>query len=346
MHQLLSATARLGFVVTACSLLNATGCVSRPENEVVLYCALDQEFAQPILGAFERANENSIETAARFDVESTKTVGLVNRLMAEAGRPQADLFWNNEILHTIRLQKAGLLKTNAFSIPSDWPTSMKSSDGSWCGFAARARILLVNREKLPDKSAWPTSVRELADPKWKGQCGVARPLFGTTATHFVAIDQLLGADAADKFFQQVSENAVVLAGNKQVAQAVSSGQLAWGVTDTDDAVVELDHSLPVEVVWPDQQTAELGTLRIPNTIAVIKGGPHPKAAVRLAEYLISPITEERLAMGDSAQLPVGPAVEFQPRVAPPENLRWMPVDFEAAADRWDSLNKRLAELFP
>ncbi len=51
---------------------------------------------------------------AKFDVESTKTVGLVNQIIAEQKTPVCDLFWNNEIMHTVRLQKLGLLE------PHDW----------------------------------------------------------------------------------------------------------------------------------------------------------------------------------------------------------------------------------
>ncbi len=46
---------------------------------------------------------------SKFDVESTKTVGLVEAIIAERERPRCDLFWNNEILNTVRLEKLGLL---------------------------------------------------------------------------------------------------------------------------------------------------------------------------------------------------------------------------------------------
>jgi iron(III) transport system substrate-binding protein len=322
------------------------GCTPRPENQVVIYSALDQEFAAPILSGFVRKNDSKITPQAKFDVESTKTVGLVQRILAEKQRPVCDVFWNNEIMHTLRLQKAGLLTKRSWDIPKEWPASMQAGDGSWCGFAARARVLLINSKLLAKSDERPRSVSDLADEKWKGKCGVARPLFGTTATHFTILDQVLGGEQADEFYQSVAKTAVVLSGNKQVAQAVSSGQLAWGLTDTDDAIIERDAGLPVEIIWPDQESSKPGTLRIPNTISVLVGAPHPVAANALADFLVSPLTEERLAMGDSAQLPINPWVEFQPRVLPEGKVRWMNVDFEAAADRWEAISKRLLELFP
>jgi iron(III) transport system substrate-binding protein len=127
--------------------------------------------------------------------------------------------------------------------------------------------------------------------------------------------------------------------------AVSSGQLKWGLTDTDDAIIELDHKLPVAIVYPDQAPDQPGTLRIPNTIAVLKNAPHPVAAGRLADYLVSPETEDRLAMGDSSQLPISRDSKFPPRVLPEEPIRWMRVDFEAAADQWEEWAAELQQIF-
>ena len=336
------ASLSVGVALLICTI----GCVPRPENEVVVYSALDQEFAAPILGAFQRQSEDGITVSPRFDIESTKTIGLVNRILAERENPSCDLFWNNEILHTVRLQKEGLLRPFDWQTDPSWPSGYKASDGTWCGFAARVRVLLINREVLTDPEQWPTSVLDLADPSWKGRCGIARPLFGTTATHAAVLNDRLGQADADALFRQIAANAVVLSGNKQVAQSVSAGQIAWGLTDTDDAIIERDLGFPVEIVFPDQSPEQMGALRIPNTLAILKDAPHSVAAERLAAYLMSAGSEERLAMGDSAQIPLFRAVTVQPRVMPDEPVRWMNADFESAADDWESLANRLNEIFP
>ena len=321
-----------------------SGCVQRSENAVVIYSAADREYAKPILAAFER-RQTGMELAAQYDIESTKTVGLVTRLESEASRPRCDVFWNNEIMHTLRLQKAGLLQSVRWDVPGNWPQTMKADDGTWLGFAARARIIMLNQDMFPEGVERPQSFADLASPKWQGKCAVALPLFGTTATHFTVLDQLLGKERAHELFANIKQNAVVLSGNKQVAQAVSSGTVAWGITATDDALVELDAGLPVEIVYPDQAPAELGTLRIPNTIAVLKGAPHPVAAVALANYLVSEDTEGRLAMGPSGQFPVRPGHPQLSRAQGPDTVRWMDADFSAAAGRWPSLSDELRQLF-
>jgi iron(III) transport system substrate-binding protein len=330
-------------LLLACWLPVISGCLSRSEQEVVVYAALDKEFSQPILDDFEQAAEISV--LAKYDVESNKTVGLATDIIEHRSRQRCDLFWNNEILHTLRLQKLGLLEPYETPLANHYPGSFVGSDHTWHGFAARARVLIVNTELLADGNSWPASVSELADPKWKGNCGMARPLFGTTASHAAVLFSQWGAARASSFFEQVSQNAVVEGGNKQVARNVARGDYAWGITDTDDAIIEKDAGQPVAIVFPDQADGQPGCLLIPNTLAIIKGGPNTENAKRLVDSLLSEQTEIRLARGPSGQIPLHRKVE-EPSRAVDGNVRWMQVDFELAADQWDASRAVLEKLFP
>ncbi|MCM2373303.1 extracellular solute-binding protein [Rhodopirellula sp. ICT_H3.1] len=334
------------FMLSAVALtVTLCGCVPRTEEDVVVYSALDEEFAYPILEAFERSVDYETSVVSKFDVESTKTVGLVNQILAEKDSPRCDVFWNNEIMHTVRLQKRGLLQRHDWPVPTDWPRDMISSDSTWCGFAARARVLLVNTKLLESDEQYPQSVNELLDPKWKDNCAMARPLFGTTATHWAVLRERLGDEIALEQLQTIADNALILSGNKQVAQAVSAGRVAWGLTDTDDAMIEKELGYPVEIVFPDQLPDQAGTLRIPNTLAVLKNAPHPVAAHRLVNYLIAPQTEDRLAMGPGSQMPISKESKFPPAVLPDKPIRWMRVDFEKAAENWETWNAQVAKIY-
>ncbi|MEM6690509.1 MAG: extracellular solute-binding protein [Planctomycetota bacterium] len=331
-----------------CSILGISllcGCIARSEKDVVVYSALDEEFASPILDAFQRSVEGKTRVLPKFDIESTKTVGLANLIIDQSNSPVCDVFWNNEILHTVRLQKAGLLEPRRWEIPPGHPPDLRAADGTWFGFAARARVLIVNTD-LVKPGDFPKSVEDLASPKWKDQCAIARPLFGTTATHFAVLRDIQGEGETLNLLKQIRSNARVLSGNKQVALSVSAGSIAWGLTDTDDAFIEKDSGYPVEIIFPDQSPTGLGTLRIPNTIAVIRGAPHPVAAGQLADFLIRPETEDRLAMGNSSQMPLSSAAKFPPPVLPKEKVRWMRADLEAAAEGWPEWAKKLEEMFP
>ena len=145
----------------------------------------------------------------------------------------------------------------------------------------------------------------------------------------------------------MTENRVqILSGNKDVALSVAAGKLAFGLTDTDDALIEIEKGMPdLAIIYPDQAPGGLGTLFIPNTLAIIKGSPHPEAAKRLVQYLLSPPVETRLAKGESAQIPLNSTVKVKPRVETPQTVRAMQVDFDKAAAQWDTVAKFLRERF-
>src|SRR4051794_8082633 len=94
------------FVAMLFLLVAFLGC-SSGKDEVVVYAPLDREFSEPILNDF--TSETGISVVAEFDIESTKSVGKTQQIMAEANRPRCDVFWNNEVLNTLRLEEKGLL---------------------------------------------------------------------------------------------------------------------------------------------------------------------------------------------------------------------------------------------
>jgi iron(III) transport system substrate-binding protein len=325
----------------ACVVGCGSGKIGAPD-EVVVYTALDQEFSQPIFAEFTK--ETSIVVRPKFDTESTKTVGLAQAIIAERERPRCDLFWNNEILNTLRLEREGLLRPYRSPQADAFPASAKSPDGMWYGFAARARVLIVNANRLGEER-WPKSIRDLTDAQWYEQCAIAKPLFGTTATHAVCLFAAWGDAEAKEFFVNVKLNARIMGGNKQVAQAVSANTVAFGLTDTDDALVEIERGMPVAIVYPDQEAGQVGTLFIPNTLALIKGSPNPEEAEKLVDYLLSGAVERKLAEGPSGQIPLRKGVAASSRVKTPSEVRAMEVDWKMAAEKWDATAKFLATEF-
>ena len=312
----------------------AAGCGGGSEQEVVVYTALDPAFSEPILNRFEA--ETGIRVRAKYDTEKTKTVGLVEAIRAERSRPRCDVFWNNEIIHTLRLKRQGLLQPFACPAAKGFPAAFRDPEGYWYGFAARARVLIVNNQRVPPGQE-PRRLADLADPKWKGRVSIAKPLFGTTATHVAALWAHWGPERTRAFLHRLKANGVrVEAGNKQVALRVSAGLADCGLTDTDDAIIEKERGRPVRLVYLDIGPGGMGTLFIPNTLSIVAGCPHPEAARRLVAYLLSPEVEATLARGRSAQIPLNPEVEAPVRVKTPAQIPAMPVDFDQAAKAWEA----------
>ena len=88
---------------------------------------------------------------------------------------------------------------------------------------------------------------------------------------------------------------------------------------------------------------QMGTLFIPNTLALIKGSPHGDNARRLADFLLSPEVEKKLADGPSAQIPLNRSVNMKLRVESPQTIRAMDVDFADAASHWDKTARFLRD---
>ena len=102
------------------------GCLSEADNELVVYTALDSEVSEPIFQQF--TEQTGIVVRPKFDTESTKTVGLTQAIMAERDRPRCDVFWNNEILNTLRLQNQGLLDAYLPPIAEEYPAIYRSAN--------------------------------------------------------------------------------------------------------------------------------------------------------------------------------------------------------------------------
>lgn len=334
----------LSTVVPVAFLLTLAGCQREsPPDEVVVYTALDRQFSEPILRRF--TEETGIVVRAAYDTESTKTVGLVERIRAEARRPRCDVFWNNEIMHTLRLKSEGLLQPVQPAQAAHYPAVYRDPEGYWFGFAARARVLLVNTEQVP-ADQMPRRVRDLADPRWRGRVGIAKPLFGTTATHVACLFAALGEQEAAALLDSFRDNGIrVVGGNKTCAEMVGRGELAFGLTDTDDAIAEVEAGRPVRIVFPDQEEGGLGALLLPNTVALLKGAPHPDAGRRLIDFLLSPAVEAQLAVSPSAQIPLHAETTQPSRVASLPALRRMNVDFARAAEMFPKAAEFVRERF-
>lgn len=251
------------------------------KDEVVVYVSVDQVFSSKILKQYEK--ETGVKVKAVFDTEASKAVGLEKRLLAEKDTPRADVFWNSEFLRTARLTKAGVLEeAEAMGI--------------------RSRVLIVNT-KLVKEEDYPSSLMDLLDPKWKGKLAICNPYLGTASTHFAALYHEWGERKFIEFLDALKRNEpAILAGNSVVKDVVGNGQYAFGLVDTDDALVGIEEGLPIKMIYYDQ--AMKGMFSIHQTISQVKGAKHPESAKKLIAYLHTPRIEQQLIKMHAVQFPM------------------------------------------
>ncbi len=307
----------------------------RNPGEVVVYTSVDDVFARPVAEAFQK--ETGVAVRLVPDTEETKSTGLLNRLIAEKNRPQADVFWSGDPVRAAILKKQGVAAPYRSPQAEGLPPRFSDPEGYWTGFSARARVIIYNTEGVAAGDE-PRSVMDLADARYQGRACLANPLFGTTSMHAAALFAVLGEEGAKRFFDEFLANGGQLASsNGDVRRLVADGRCAIGVTDTDDANVARIEGKPIEIVYPDADG--MGTLIIPNAAVLIANGPNPERGKQFIDYLLRPQTEEALAKSAAAQIPLRDGVPAPAGVVTLDRIQTMDVDYTTLADRLEALNR-------
>lgn len=274
----------LALLVLGCSRSDA-----RPA--VILYCAQDQVFAEPLLAAFTRESGWTVKPV--FDSEAVKTVGLANRLLAERTHPVADVFWGNEELRTRQLAEAGVfLPTNG-----------------WVAFGQRSRRMVMQSPTSTGVPPPPASLLELTNAIWRGRVSLAFPLFGTTATHFLALRQHWGESNWLAWCRALAANQPFLEdGNSHVVRRVARGEAWIGLTDSDDITAGQREGVPV-VALP----LEALSLLIPNTVGIVaKSAPPNVGTELLIRYLQSSPVQSALMQAGALETTGSPVATLHP----------------------------------
>ena len=283
-------------------VLGVVSCDRQPAasgaGEVVVYTSVDEPVARPILDEFTK--KTGIKVVAKFDAEASKTAGLVQMLRAEKDNPRADVFWNNEIFHTINLAEEGVLAEYASPAATDVPGHFKDPKHRWAASAARIRVICFSL-----RAGEIGRVEDLADPKHKGRACIANPAFGTTSGHVASWFVLWGENEATEFLKKLRANDVkLLGGNSEVVRQIAAGTMSVGLTDNDDVDAAIREGAK-DLKWAAAATRkDPGTLAIPCTVGLIKGAKNDAAAKKLIDYLLSRDVEDKLIAAKFAKLSV------------------------------------------
>lgn len=278
---------------------------------VVLYASADEYIVRQVIAQF--TEQTGIKVDFLGDTEAQKTTGLVNRLIAESDNPQADVFWSSEVFMTIKLAEQDILDPHQSPATSDWPKRYKDKQNLWYGFASRARVIVYAPDRISADDL-PQTWMELVQDRYKNRIVMADPRFGTTGGHLGAMKAYWNRIAEpayySAFLEGLAANNIRLlpSGNAGVVKAVASGEADLGMTDTDDVWAAQEQGLNVKLIYPRHASGMgddgTGTLLIPNTVALIKGGANSVEAAKLIDFLLSEEVERMLANSTSHNIPV------------------------------------------
>lgn len=267
------------------------GCRKDP-CDVVIYTYVDQTHSEPVIRGFEK--ESGLRVCASYSGFEIKASGLLSRIASEADHPSADVLWADDPVRPFLLAKRGLVEPYPPPGAEGIPAAYRDPSGLWTGVGAQARVLLVNTKLVP-ASARPSSIRDLANPRWKGRVAIPNPLHGTTLVQMGALSALWDDDQTRAFLDSLQANEVKVATTSWDAmQLVTNGQAAFALTNTDHADAAVSSGAPVAIVYPDQGPKGIGTLVLPTSVLLLRGGPHPAVGRRLVDHLVSPAVETEL----------------------------------------------------
>src|SRR5687768_8995547 len=156
--------------VCAAFIIGCEGC--DPDNPagngspqaLVVYTSVDEPYARPILLEFQK--QTGIRVIVQTDTEATKSAGLAARLEAERDKPRADVWWGNEVFHTIRLADAGVLAAYESPAAKDVPAKFKDVQHRWAGNGLRARVIVEAVTPGADELelyGFPTSLQQFLE---------------------------------------------------------------------------------------------------------------------------------------------------------------------------------------
>jgi iron(III) transport system substrate-binding protein len=202
------------------------GCSSSPGSQTItLYNGQHEQTALAIVSAFEKAT--GINVNVTNDDEDT----LADEISTNPSASPADVIWTENSPALEYLQGKGLLAKVNSSTLARTPSQYNSPQGDWVGVSARVSVLIYN-PSLIAKSQLPTSVLQLANPKYKGKLAFAA---GETDFQPIVTSVLrsYGKTAALNWLDGIKSNAGshIYPDNETIADEVNQGAAAFGVVN-------------------------------------------------------------------------------------------------------------------
>lgn len=264
-------------VCAAAVVAGVTGYQSKNlADEVVIYTNADDEAMRAMKSALD---ENGY--AGQYILQSFGTSELGGKLMAEGAYIEADMvtmssFYLDSAEEANQMFADLTFETGALDKYPDFYTPITAQEGS----------LIINTEVLKEENLpAPESIRDLADPIYKGQISVIDIKSSSTAWMMVqALVSEYGEEEAETILAQIYENAgdhIETSGSAPL-KMVCAGEVAVGFGLRHQAVADKEEGLPIDYIDPKE-----GNFSLTESVAVVdKGKRTNPLAMELAQCII------------------------------------------------------------
>ncbi len=246
---------------------------------------------------------------------------LLQRMKAEGDKSPADVVITVDAGRLWRAQEMGLLQPiHSAVLEKEIPAHLREPDGHWFGFSKRARILVVNKEKV--KPGEITRYEDLADAKWKGRVLIRSSTNVYNQSLVGSMIATLGEPATETWARAVVANMArpPKGGDTDQIKAVAAGEGDVAVSNSYYVARLMGSKKPedqaiaakIAVVFPNQN--DRGTHVNISGAGVAKYAPNKANAIKFLEYLASKQAQEYFAKGNY-EFPVVGGVALHPVIA-------------------------------
>ncbi len=280
------------------------------------------------MAAFQR------QTGIRVLVRNGDEGVLANQLAQEGSASPADVFYGENSLTLQFLQQKGLFAPVTSSTLAQVPAADSSPAGDWVGVSARVTGIIYNTQRLRPAEV-PTSVLDLADPRWRGKLALA-PSETDLQPVITSIARVEGQPAALRWLEAVKDNAAshTYPDNETITSMVNSGQALIGVLPS-----YYWYRLRYEIGSSRMHSAftyfapaDPGYVLSISGAAVLRSSHNPRAAQRLLAFLVSKRGEEIIAHSQSYEYPLGSGVATAQPLRPFTQLEPAPLTITDLGD--------------
>jgi iron(III) transport system substrate-binding protein len=298
------------------------GGASQKDVTLVLYSGQHVQTTDSLVAGFEKAYPD-VTVVVRSNDEDIFDAEIV----AEGKHSPADVFYTENSPALEYLQQRGLLAKVDSSTLAHTPTRFNSPHGDWVGVSARVSVLIYN-PSLIKKSALPTNVLALANPKYKGKLA-----FAAGETDFqpivTSVLKAYGKKAALKWLDGIKANSAshVYPDNETIADEVNRGVVAFGVVN--------------QYYWY-RMRAEIGRSNMRSLITyfaphnpgyvldvsgagILKSSTHKAAAQEFLSFLVSRKGQEIISHSISYEYPIASGVTTSQPETPFQDLKPYPI---------------------
>lgn len=299
-------------------------------GDLVIYSGRSEALVQPVIDAF-KAKYPNVDVLLKAGSNSE----LANALIEEKANPQADVFITTELFTVQSLTQEGVFASYSPLGSDQFPPEFLGADNAWTGLTRRARVIIYNKD-LVSEAELPTSIFDLADPRWQGQIAAAGSTNGGMQAHIAAMRQLLGEEATEEWLEGLIANEVTFfGGHTDVRKAVGAGEFKLGLVNHYYFHLQLAEGSNVGVIYPDQGEGQVGLFTNATAAAVVKGGGNLPAAQAFLDFLIS-VDGQKLFAEQNYEYPLLPGVALKDGVQPLDSFRLAEVDVVSAALEFDA----------